>query len=101
MAKKKKVPKKSEKVLNNVVEKADQIEEKVEELKLITTLKRFGIVIGGAILFSGFLILAMFLAVSLRIITTPFTEGELFLISTALFAEALIQIFGGLALIVK
>jgi len=95
------IPRGSEKALANVVEKASQIEERVEELKLITALKKFGIVIGGSILFSGFLFLVLFLSIILNLVELSIPRGYAYIISAVLLAESILQILGGLSLIVK
>jgi hypothetical protein len=102
MARKKvKISKDTKDVVETIAKEADRAEKAAEKIMFVSKIKQFGIAIGGALLFFGFL----FFAVTGLILMGQFPtiipgDYEIFT-SVFLILLGSLQILGGIALIVE
>jgi hypothetical protein len=102
MARKKvKISKDTKDVVENITKEAQKAEKAAEKIMFITKIKQFGIAIGGALLFFGFLFFAVMGLIAMGQFPTIIPPDYRVLVCIFLTLLGSLQILGGIALIVE
>ena len=98
---KEKISKDTKEVVETITKEAEKAEKAAEKIMFVTTLKQMGIAIGGALLFIGFIMIILLGFLLIVRPELPIPQGWDFLIYLWLGVHGLLQILGGIALIVE
>jgi len=102
MARKKvKISKDTKEVVETIAKEAEKAEKAVEKIMFVSKIKQFGIAIGGALLFFGFLFFAVMGLIIMDQFPTIIPEDYKILVSVLLALLASLHVLGGIALIVE
>ncbi len=99
--KKVKISKDTKEVVDTIAKKADRAEKAAEKIMFVTKIKQFGIAIGGALLFFGFLFFALMGLIMMGQFPTIIPGDYRILASVLLALLASLHVLGGIALIVE
>ena len=99
--KKVKISKDTKEVVDNITKEAEKAEKAAEKIMFVSKIKQFGIAIGGALLFFGFLFFAVMGLIIMDQFPTIIPEDYKILVSVLLALLASLHILGGIALIVE
>ena len=102
MAQKKvKISKDTKDVVDNIAKEAQKAEKAVEKIMFVSKIKQFGIALGGALLFFGFLFFAVMGLIAMDQFPTIIPADYKILVCVFLTLLASLHVLGGIALIVE
>jgi len=102
MARKKvKISRDTKDVVETIAKEAEKAEKAAEKIMFVSKIKQFGIAIGGALLFFGFLFFALMGLIAMGQFPTIIPPDYRILICVFLTLLGSLQILGGIALIVE
>jgi len=102
MARKKvKISKDTKEVVETIAKEAQKAEKAAEKIMFISKIKQFGVAIGGALLFFGFLFFAVMGLIAMGQFPTIIPADYKILVCIFLTLLASLQVLGGIALIVE
>ena len=96
-----KVSRDTKEVVKTITKEAEKAEKAAEKIMFISKIKQFGIAIGGALLFFGFLFFAIMGLIAMNQFPTIIPAEYRILVCIFLTLLASLQVLGGIALIVK
>jgi hypothetical protein len=99
--KKAKISKDTEQVVETIAKEAEKAEKAAEKIMFISRIKQFGIAIGGALLFFGFLFFAVTGLIAMDKFPAVIPPEYKILICVLLTLLASLHVLGGIALIAK
>jgi len=102
MARKKvKISKDTKDVVEKIAKEAEKAEKAAEKIMFVSKIKQFGIAIGGALLFFGFLFFAIMGLIAMGQFSTIITSDYRILVCVFLALLGSLHILGGIALIAE
>ena len=102
MAQKKvKISKDTKEVVDNIAKEAQKAEKAAEKILFVSKIKQFGIAIGGALLFFGFLFFALMGLIAMDQFPSVVPVDYKILVCVFLTLLGSLQVLGGIALIVE
>jgi hypothetical protein len=99
--KKVKISKDTEQIVEALTKETKKAEEVAEKIMFVSKIQQLGMAIGGALLFSGFVLFATFGLIIVDMFPIAFQNEYKFIVSVLVVLTGLLHALGGIALISK